>query len=231
MSINPSTALSLCGTGILPVRMTGWKPVPHRRRLRRAVTLAELIIAMIITSMLALGVASILYAASYGTSSRREVRRIAVRSQQLRTRIGDGVRNSRAVLASGVAVNGNKYLVLWKGDSNSDDKDQVNLSELMMIEWVASSEELIACEAASPPAPDTVYAAGTDFHAAMLQARTDGDVTDTYWSQGITAIDFTLDQVTPALARKVTWDVTMADQLLSETIVGTGSLRSYAPPE
>ncbi len=50
---------------------------------RRAVTLVELIISLLITSMVALGVAAILQAASYGTSSRREIRRIVVRTQQV----------------------------------------------------------------------------------------------------------------------------------------------------
>ena len=31
MLIHDSAAPPLCGTGILPVRMTGWKPVPHQR--------------------------------------------------------------------------------------------------------------------------------------------------------------------------------------------------------
>ena len=41
---------------------------------RRGLTLVELLISLLITSLISLGVASIIHAAAYGTSSRREIR-------------------------------------------------------------------------------------------------------------------------------------------------------------
>lgn len=201
------------------------------QHLERAVTLVELLIAMIITSMLALGVASILHAASYGTSSKREIRRVAVRSQQIRSQLDDSIRTARAVLACGETVEGDKYIVLWKGDSNQTDQNQVNLSELLLIEWVPGSQTLTAYDAPGAPDPDPFYAADADFYNEADQARSDGDLTGTVWSQGVSAFEMTLIDDGEGQARMVAWSLTVIDELLSESLVGTTSLRCPGAPQ
>src|SRR5689334_1045094 len=99
----------------------------RRRTIHRGFTLVELLLSLITTAFIGLAVAMILQTAAYGTSTKRDARRIAVRSESTRDRMNDAIRNARAVLASG-----STYLVLWMGDSNKN--DQVNLSELQLIE-------------------------------------------------------------------------------------------------
>jgi len=196
------------------------------------VTLVELLIALIITSMLALGVASILYAASYGTSSRREVRRMVVRTEQLRARLDDAVRNARAVLASG-----NAYIVLWIGDTRRN--NQVNLSELQLIELASGSTQLKSYETQFPggwteaqiEAADTAYAAGSDFAAVAQAAKQGSYFPGTTWAGGISDFSVTLDHGTPVQARMATWRLTLTNELLSESLVGTAALRSPGAPE
>ena len=190
---------------------------------KRGVTLVELILAMMITALIGVGVASTLYAASYGTSSRREVRRVAVRSQQLHSRIEDAIRNARAILASGQVSAGYGYLVLWAGDTNQN--NHVNLSELQLIELPSGSATL-SSYANPSPTTDTEYAPATDFYTAAQTAKTTDNLIGTPWAKGISNFALTVNSSKPANKPLVTWSLKLTDQLLSENLVCAASLRS-----
>ncbi len=192
---------------------------------KRGTTLSELLVALTVTGLVALAVAGILQAASYGTSSKREVRRLVVRSEQLRNRIDDTVREARAVLAGGTDLNGNTYLVLWRGDTNnvSTNQDKVNLSELQMLEWSAAASTLSSYTPATTPNPDTAYEVTADFHAAAHALPA------TVWAGSVSGFSTTLNQA-PPMTRLVTWSITAASDLVSERVSGSAALLQMDPP-
>ena len=197
---------------------------------RRAMTIVEVLMSLIVVSLISVGVAAMLYAAGYGTSARREVRRVAVRTQQVRLRLDDAIRTASQVLAAGETSPGHAYLVLWRGDTNAEDTNQgkVNLSELELIELPDGSTTLTSYTNPSP-GTDTAYESDSDFYQVAQNAKSGGDLAGTTWAQGIWAFGITLDEATPADAQLVTWRFTLTDQELSESLVGCISLRVHAP--
>jgi len=197
---------------------------------RRAMTIVEVLMSLIVVSLISVGVAAMLYAAGYGTSSQREVRRVAVRTQQVRLRLDDAIRNARQILAAGETSAGHAYVVLWRGDTNDEDtnKDKVNLSELELIELPDGSTTLTAYTAPSP-GTDTAYENDSDFYQMAQTAKSGGVLVGTTWAENISAFGITLDEAAPADARLVTWRFTLTDQELSESLVGCISLRAHSP--
>jgi type II secretory pathway pseudopilin PulG len=196
------------------------------RSLRRtAFTLVEVMTAMIITAIIGLSVASFLFATSYATSSKREVRRVVVRTYQARERLEESIRDARSVLAIGETGEQVRYLVLWLGDRFGSDPGRVNLSEIRLIEWSPATDTLTGVSAAGAPDPDPVYAPETDFYEAADAARDSGALTSSPWATGVSAFEIELDEPTPADARLVTWRMIIVDELLTESIAGTVSLR------
>lgn len=199
--------------------------------MRRGLTLIELLLALLITSMVALAVASIVQAGVYGTSSRRDVRRLVVQAEELRTRLNDAIRQAQAVLACGQAVSGEKYIVLWTGDTNTTGNDQVSLSELQLIEWTPGTQRLASYQVATAPNPDTTYPPATNFYNAADQARDTGVLVGRVWAEHVSAFEITLDAKQPAQARMATWDLTLSNDQLSEPLVATVVLRAHRAPE
>lgn len=204
----------------------------HRRRLLRGSTLPEVVIALVITAMVGMSVAAILQAASYGTSSRREVRRLTVRRHQVEKRLNAAIRNAAAVLASNSTA-----LVLWTGDANGD--THVNFSELCLIELPVSSSTLSMWRTTFPAgwnqtqrdAADTTYAVGADFAAAAQTAKSNAYFVQTPWTGGASSLQVSLQPVTPQAAMLVSWRLTLTDELLTEPMVGAAALAAHTNPE
>ncbi len=197
---------------------------------RRSVTLVELTIAMIVTAFIGLAVALILQSAAYGTSSRRDIRRLAARAEMLRDRLNDAVRGARSILASG-----SDHLVLWVGDSRQN--EQVNLSELQLIElsggtitsyttvWPAGWSQSAIDNA------DTAYPAGSDFAGIAQAAKSSGLFPGTVWSTGVSNLSIALNGPTPQLSTMTTWSLTLTSGGMSEPLTGAASLRQSAAPQ
>jgi type II secretory pathway pseudopilin PulG len=197
------------------------------RRARRGTTLPELLISLMITAFLAAGLGSILYAASYGTSSRREIRRVVVRVEQVRNRMDDAIRNARAVLSAGTS-SGTVYVLLWMADTTGD--NQVNISEMQLIELASGSTTLRSYTAATTPSPNTAYPAGSNYYSAATAAKTGGALTGTVWSQGVSNWTVTLDQAATG-TKLVTWKLTLTSDPASEDVVGASALRTPIAPQ
>ena len=184
-----------------------------------------------ITAMLATAIAALLHAASYGTSSKREIRRITVRSLQLRSRMDDAVRTARAVLDVDETAWGSRYIILWQGDTYQSDPGQVNLSELQLIEWNPNSETLISYRAASELDPDPVLPMSTDFYDTAISSVYTGKLRNTVWSDHVTDMAFALDDASPTDARLVRWELEIEDELLTEPVIGAVAMRSPTEPQ
>jgi len=199
---------------------------------RRAYTLAELIIALIITSFLTLGIASMLYATNYATSSRHEMRRLVVRQERLKAQFSDAIRNARTILGMD-----NDCVVLWQHDNRQN--NQVNLSELQMIIFNRESSTLTSHTAKFPDsmtepekeAADINYPADTDFVAAAKTAVGGSYFPGKAWSKTIEHFSLSLDDPIPQSARLVNWSMRIKDADLQEEFYGTTALRAPITPE
>lgn len=197
---------------------------------RRALTLAELIVAITVTALIAASVGSILFAAGYGTSSRRDVRRLAVRSAQIRHRLDNAIRSAQAVLASGTG-----YIVLWTGDTRVN--GQVNLSEIQMIELASGTLTWYVTvfpsgwSQSTIDAADTTYAASTNFYTTATTAKAGTNFPGTTWATAASDFTITLDNATATAAKLVTWNLTLTNDLLTQSLVEATALRQPIAPQ
>lgn len=97
----------------------------------QAMTLVELLLAMSITSIVALAAGGMLTAVTYGSSERTDLRSLVVRQEIISHRLSAAIRASRQVLESD-----NEQLVLWVTDANNDQTAQ--LSE---VRWIERNEK------------------------------------------------------------------------------------------
>ncbi len=190
-------------------------------------TIAELIMALMITSLIATAVTGALVAVSYGTDSRRDWRRLTVKTNRVRALLQDAVAGSRAVLASGADGN-DRYVVLWKGDT-TEANDAVNLGELQLILWDQSASSLISYETDTAPNPDTEYAAGAGFYG-IASGAAGSTLPATLWSDDITACAILADAA-GSQARLLTWSMTLEEGLFDESVEVVAALREPNPPE
>lgn len=200
---------------------------------RAAFTTVELLLALAIAALVAAAAAGMLVSVSYGTSSQRDLRGVAVKGKLLGARLDAAIRGSRAVLETG-----DDYLVLWSGDLNTNGTaDAPDLSEIRLIEReggdeVQSYQFPDSWTQAQIAAADMAYTMTGNppgfFKSAADAARTAGSFQPTRWGSGVTAIEFTPDGPDPTVTRLVSYRFTLSAGMLSETAVGAASVR-YEP--
>lgn len=205
-------------------------PSPSLRRIRRrrrdAFTLVELLLALTISALVSAGVAAMMVAVSYGSSSDRDMRGLLVKSRTIDARINAAIRSSRTILETGT-----DYLVLWMADTRQNDAP--NLSEIRLIER-NGSDELNSYKADFPDgwseeqieAADTQYQVSDDFLAATTAAKATGYFPASLWATDVTAIEFVLDTADPTTTKLASYRVTLQDGDMTETAIGAASLRS-----
>lgn len=197
----------------------------------RAFTIVELLLALLITALVSGGVAGMLMAVSYGTSSRRDLRSAVVQRRVLDSRIGSSIRHSRAILESGV-----DYFVLWIGDTNPNGTaDAPDLSEIRLIERDAVADNLNKYEFPDTwtqvqiDAADVAYSLTGNpagfFLAATAAAKTAGSFVPELWATGVTSATYVLDGATPDVTTLVSYRLTLSAGDLSETFIGSAATR------
>ena len=202
----------------------------HTRAARnRGLTLVELLIAVTITALVAAGVASMLVATTRGTSSRTDLRGLAVKHKTLAARLTASIRSSKMVLDSG-----SDFVVLWAHDERVNDLP--NLSELQRIEWDNTNNEVRSYTTEFPggwseaqiEAADTQYDFTTDFDAETTTLKTNQPdrFPATMWGTSVTALSFVVDDANPQLAGLVSFELTVSAEVLSDTSINAVALRN-----
>ncbi len=185
---------------------------------RPGMTLIEVLISLMVVSLLSLGMAAMLQAVGYGSDARREVRRVAVRAQQLRLRLDDAIRTAAEILATDES----SYLVLWRGDENDEDanQDAMNISEMQLIELQAG---VVVSYTVPNPASDVIVARGANYRQTILNH---GNKVAVPWATGISGLSIRLDAAVDE-ARLVTWRCTLTDQQLTEVLASSVARRPH----
>ncbi len=202
------------------------RPRPPRHGTAAGMTIIELLLAMSATALIALAIASMLFATSSGSDNDRDLRELAVRQKLLINRVTAAIRTSRQVLAEG-----DDYLVLWTADTTGE--GEPNLSEIRLIELDSGSDELRSYESPANPSPDTEYPlASTNFDnfgtGALPPVKGTADLPVETWGKSVTGWSITLDDADPQSASRVAFQFTLEDGQLSETAIGQASPRNIS---
>ena len=195
---------------------------PSTSYARGALTLVELLLAILGTVLVSMALAAMLAATAYATSNRTDVRSVAVKHKVIAGRMGAAIRSSKTVLDEG-----DDYLVLWMDDANLS--GQPNLSEIRRIERDNATNELRSYKAPDSllPADDTEYDLLTDdFNAQTNSIKGTANFPLTLWAAGVTAWTITLDDGDPLLASLVSYRMTIAHDELLDTTIGATALRN-----
>ena len=173
---------------------------------RRGVTLLELMLAMSITAMVGLGVASMLSMISSSAQSSRGARSLLLRAHagqiRLRSYLDSSLRLLQYDAAQGLAV--------WLLDQRT--LDSINLSEIrvfwfddvagtLSVEWVDFPDTWTDLQIQTF---DTVVPAGSDYFAVMESQRAAGMTATLALIEGLTWHEMTYDSVSITGAKRVT---------------------------
>lgn len=193
------------------------KPCVKRCRSQRGLMLIELLLALAVTGMVAAAMSSMLWAVSYGTSSSKGLRALAVKTKTLQSRLGGAIRGAAMVLDAG-----EDFLVLWVDDADGD--GQPSLHEIQRIDRDAQAQTLIAY-AAFETAQDVVYPLTTDFDQVTRALMGDAAFPGQVWATQVSGWSITLSQPDPQQASLVSYRLTLIADGVSETAIGAVALR------
>jgi hypothetical protein len=181
--------------------------------------LVEVLLALVISGMVAAAVASMLFALANGSRDRQGLRRRNVRADVLAARIDTAVRSSSMLLGRDA-----NCIVLWVADSRKNGKP--DLSELRRIEFNAASKQVRCYQAPAGLADsdNTTYQLTDDFVAATAALAGSASFPAEVWGNSVTAWSTnTLPAGATQDARMIAYSVTLT------TPAGTVRIPSSAP--
>jgi type II secretory pathway pseudopilin PulG len=172
---------------------------------RRGVTLLELMLALSITAMVGLGVASMLTMISSSTQQTRDARSLLLRAHAGQTRLRSYLDTSLSLLQHDAS----KGLAVWLLDQRT--LEQVNLSEMrvlwfddvngtLSVEWVNFPESWTELQIQTF---DTVVADGSDYFVEMEAQRAGGMTESLVLIEGLTWHDMKFDAKNVKDAKRV----------------------------
>ena len=195
----------------------------NRNVIRTGFTVAELLLAMTITVLIGASVAGMVYAVSYGTSSQKDLQSVLVANDVVGSRLGAYLRSSKMVLAQGSG-----YLVLWKGDTDADNKPKV--SELVRIEYGQAAKTITLYKAPPGLAPgsDAAYVLDTtDFDAVTSALKGTSSFPATPLASNVTALAFVLNKPQVKQCNFVGYRITTTINATAGTAVAGMTLRNH----
>lgn len=173
-------------------------------RRARGIMLVEILLALVLTGLLAAGVASLMFATATGAKDQQELRRRNVRIDVLTHRIDAAIRSCGMLLARD-----ERSMVFWVADVKRNIAP--NLSELRRIEWDPATKQVLCYEAPSTltDAADVTYdLATTDFLATTAALRGSTSFPATVWANNVSAWNASPPSTSPT-TRLISYGVTI----------------------
>ena len=206
----------------------GPRPLALGRRHARGpaptgLTLLEVILALAVTVIVGTAAATMLYAASSGTSTQSDMRSVLMRHAQAADRLSSAVRSSRMVLDRGP-----NYLVLWMREERPNNRP--NVSELRRIERDPFTHRLRSFSAADdlPQWLDLEFdLATTDFDLVTRQLRHPQFFPGTLWAEEVVGWTTAVPTEDVREARFVGYRITSLVEGAPRTTIGGATLRNY----
>lgn len=203
--------------------------VPRARR--RAFTLVELLLGLVVMALVAGVSATVVFAVVQATEVRNDLRKTVLRSHLLDIRLREEINRS----ASFLAVSGGK-LVLWSDDRNDD--QGIQLDELVLLEWDSGTNTLRryaidwpdGWSQAQIDAANTSYNASSDFLVVVEAAKATMMFPGRVWSTVLSAWTVVLDHGTAQLAKLATIRGTITMDGVDRAVVVAASIRTPVLP-
>ncbi|MHC4908276.1 MAG: prepilin-type N-terminal cleavage/methylation domain-containing protein [Planctomycetota bacterium] len=202
------------------------------RRAHRGLTLLELVLALIITSVIAMGTTAMMAAVTSGVIDNRDQRSVMVRANAAQSRLAAYISPSLCILGS---VDG--VITLWFQDSREsrtvhatelrwlvfDDMDNVLYVHKVEFPaaWTETSKNLI----------DTECAPESDWEAIMTTYAAKGWTVSTPIIDGLEGLTVTTDQATPMASQQIELELTFfaTDKLVDVRV--SNALQYHLSPE
>lgn len=172
----------------------------------RGLALVELLLALVVTSLVGLGVASMLSMVSGAAAADQDRRSVLLRALAAQVRIRAYLNTSLCVLQH----DPKKGMTIWLNDQRPD--GNVHLSELRAVWFDDAAGEIRVERVAFPDewsqtlkdSSDVALALGADYFAAIDSMRDQGFTRSETLVDGVAWIDATFDEKNPDDARRVT---------------------------
>lgn len=189
----------------------------------RGFTLVEILLALSITSLIAMTVASMLFgvgaAVDRGGTSRARLAARDVASN----RLDNQIRNGGRVLAAGT-----DWIVLWTSDANANNKP--NLAEIRRVEFDSAGHQLrsYAAPATLSESNNTAYNFDADFSSITSNLKGSANFVETPVMPDIQGLALTVP--TPLnTAKLIHYTLTLSDDQGNFTVRGAVALHSIVP--
>lgn len=194
-------------------------------------TLLELLLAVVITAMVAGGIAGMLGAVSAGVGTRKDSREIMVLAHAAQCRLSAYLATSRCVLG----VSGGD-VTLWLDDSR--ESLTVHASEIRWLSYNADAGEMVvefvdfpatwtptACELA-----DREFASSTDWSTVRAYYAGKGLLASRALVDHLAGVAVQHDAKQPQEARHVAFNLDFQGDHSAVTVQVSGTIQSYLPP-
>lgn len=184
--------------------LTPYQRNPRTRYRYRGLTLVELMLSIVVTSIVALAMTTIFTAVTNGTRTGDDQMQLRTRKIIIGERLATMIRGSKQVLATT-----DDTIVLWLGDSNQNSTP--NLLEIARIHWDADNNQLSIAIAPADldEADNTEYALSDDFNTITETLAGDPTFPTAIWSDRMESFSLTLDALTASEVRVIQLDITL----------------------
>ncbi len=198
---------------------------------RRGLSLLEMLLALSITALIAVGISSMISAVTSGVGTRRDIRTTMVRANAAQTRLAAHIVPCRTVLAS----NGSD-LVLWLNDSR--ESDSVHATEIRWLLFDADQGAIDVHFVDFPEAwtqtakdlADTEYSADADWDAVLTQYQTNGWINTIRLVDGLDSAWVSTDAAVPMVSRHVIFELGFHTDTGPVPVRVSATVRLHQPP-
>jgi hypothetical protein len=203
-----------------PVDEPRRRAVLFTRAPRRALTLAELLLALAGAAVVGAAVATALFAVASGTQTDQDQRSLVGRRNALAARHAGAIRSARRILAHSPTA-----LVMWMADEN--DSGAPDLSEIQSLEFDGHGQLIpYRAPAGLSPADDQPYALSDDFLGIAAALRGTPNWQSRPWARDVVAWATTLNHPAPQQANLVLYRATLGAGSQEEILCGAQMLRN-----
>lgn len=197
------------------------------RRSMAGITLVELLLALAGTAFVALAIAMMMLAVTYGTDSSKDMRFVLVKDTVITARVGAALRGSKMILEAG-----DGYVILWMHDGRNNGFP--NLSEIRLIERDAASNELVSHQAEFSSslteeqleAADTQYDLTDNFRTLTNALKATAAFPGDSWAVGVTSLTFSLNHATTQSATAAEFQVGYTANGQAQRTINVAALRN-----
>lgn len=205
-----------------PTRSAAPRSAPRGAR-RRGLTLVELILGILITSIIGAAIAAMLFAVSRGTEDEDNLRALVTRGKRVHAASTAALRGCRSLLAADA-----QRIVLWSRDlpdGGGEGNARIDAAELRVIDFAADANELRWYEP-TDAIPDVSYEADADFLTVAGGLIDDGHMRARAWATGVGSFSLTFDDSEPADARLAGYRLTLREGAFEHEAVAAVAMRN-----